>query len=325
MPKSHRSKSMRNPKTQRTQIKHVRLSRRLHALAAMVTPGNRLADIGTDHALIPVSLLTEKRIPYAYACDIGTGPLERAAAHIRAHGLEDRTTLRQADGLQGIKPGEADTVLIAGMGGELMIRILREGAALQDSVKEWIFSPHTEWTQFRHYLRESGFQLIEEYLLQEEGKDYLLLKAVPGDGELPYREAESAGIPDTVAERFGPLLLKERNETALRLIRREIGKENALRERLRQSVSARAALRLRAVEDSLALLYALTEREYSAFPESKAETGTEEQTETEEQTKSNRSIVNRNAGRNISRIISGSSDRNINSSADEAGRGGREE
>lgn len=244
----------------------VRLSQRLRALAAMVTRGNRLADIGTDHALIPVSLLIEGKIPYAYACDIGAGPLERAAAHIRAYGLEGRTALRQADGLRGIESGEADTVLIAGMGGELMIRILKDGAALRDSVKEWIFSPHTEWEQFRHYLRENGFQLIEEHLLCEEGKDYLLLKAIPGNGEIPYREAEYAGISGIAAERFGPLLLKKRDEMVLRLMQRELKKERALKEQLSRNPSERAQIRLRAVEESLALLYALTEEKGAHSP-----------------------------------------------------------
>lgn len=217
---------------------HPRLSARLSALANMVTPGHRLADIGTDHALIPVSLLLKQRIPFAYACDIGAGPLARAEAHIHAYGLEARTALRLSDGLKGLRPGEADTVLISGMGGELMIRILEEGAfkrsgfpklqSLYDSANEWIFSPHTAWVLFRVYLKTHGFCIQREQLLCEEDKYYLILKAVRGDGEKPYLATRKYGIPDAVAERFGPVLLAERDPVLLRFITHEIKKENTI-------------------------------------------------------------------------------------------------
>lgn len=194
-----------------------RLSPRLSAIAAAVSPGCIPADIGTDHALLPVSLVLKGSVSRAYACDIGAGPLSRAAAHIRACGLEGKVETRLCDGLSGLKPGEADCVVIAGMGGELMVRILsdaenlrsHEGTGFYDTVKEWILSPHTEHRAVRHYLRTHGLRLVSERLVEEDHKFYLILKAIPGDGNAPYEASQRAGFSEEAAECFGPCLLQE--------------------------------------------------------------------------------------------------------------------
>ena len=136
------------------------LSARLRALANLVPTGSVLADIGTDHAWIPADLLQRGRIQSAIALDIGVGPLARAAANLASLGLSEVVSLRQSDGFVALKPGEADCVLIAGMGGQLMQNILtrglseggRPGPAFRESVKRYVFSPHTEWESFRTYL-----------------------------------------------------------------------------------------------------------------------------------------------------------------------------
>lgn len=105
----------------------IRLSVRMSALADMVTPGSRLADVGCDHGYIPIYLCRTGRIPSAIAMDIHEGPLERARQHIEECGLSDRIQTRLSDGLEKLGGDEADTVLIAGMGGCLMCRILIAG------------------------------------------------------------------------------------------------------------------------------------------------------------------------------------------------------
>ena len=92
------------------------LSKRLMAVACLVTPGNRLADVGTDHGYIPIYLIKENRIPHAIAMDVNRGPLLRAQEHIRMEGLEERIETRLSDGMKMLLPTEADTVVIAGMG-----------------------------------------------------------------------------------------------------------------------------------------------------------------------------------------------------------------
>ena len=104
------------------------LSKRLQAVADLVTAGCRVADVGTDHAYIPIALVQEGRIPGAVAMDVNTGPLERARLHVAENRLEEKIELRLSDGLAALSPGEADSVVIAGMGGGLVIRILTEGA-----------------------------------------------------------------------------------------------------------------------------------------------------------------------------------------------------
>ena len=99
------------------------LSKRLLAVAGFVTPGSRVADIGTDHAFVPIYLMEHKIVPSALAMDIGKGPLLAAEEHIKEHGLEKYITARQSDGVLALQDGEADSVIIAGMGGALVIKI----------------------------------------------------------------------------------------------------------------------------------------------------------------------------------------------------------
>ena len=93
-----------------------------------------MADVGTDHGFVPIRLMETGTVRHVVAMDVRKGPLSRAAEHVREYHMEDRIETRLSDGLQELKAGEADTVIIAGMGGELMLRILRDGAHMYDSV-----------------------------------------------------------------------------------------------------------------------------------------------------------------------------------------------
>ena len=122
----------------------MQMSKRLQAVADLVTEGDRIADIGTDHGYVPIFLLERARIPSAIAMDINRGPLERAKKHIREHSLEDRVKLRLSDGVKALKEDEADAVVIAGMGGGLIVKILREGKEVLESVRELVLQPQSE-------------------------------------------------------------------------------------------------------------------------------------------------------------------------------------
>ena len=101
----------------------VQLSERLTAIAEMVTEGNRLVDVGCDHGYLPVYLMLQHKIPRAIATDVGKGPLARAQEHIAQYHMEAYIETRLCNGLSEIRPGEGDTLVIAGMGGPLMERI----------------------------------------------------------------------------------------------------------------------------------------------------------------------------------------------------------
>ena len=108
----------------------------MKAVASMVTTGGILADIGTDHAYVPIALVQRQKIKGAIAMDINEGPLARAQEHIRAARLEEYIQTRLSDGAEALLPNEADSILIAGMGGELILHILTEGESVCSTAKE---------------------------------------------------------------------------------------------------------------------------------------------------------------------------------------------
>lgn len=159
----------------------MQLSKRLQAVADLVTPGNRLADIGTDHGYVPIWLYEQGRIPFALAMDLREGPLQRAAEHIRMHGLDEKIKTRLSDGLEKLFPGEADSIVIAGMGGMLVVKILTQGQAVLDSIQELILQPQSDLDAVREYLHRTGFVIVQEEMVFEEGKYYPMMKAVHGE------------------------------------------------------------------------------------------------------------------------------------------------
>ena len=148
----------------------------------MVSPGNRLVDVGTDHGYVPISLCEGKQIPSAIAMDINEGPLLRAKSHIEEAGLTGYIQTRLSDGLAAMKAGEGDTVLIAGMGGILMEKILHEGRETLSSVRELILQPQSDIAGVRQWLDRNEWQIVCEDIVMEEGKYYPMMKAVQGRG-----------------------------------------------------------------------------------------------------------------------------------------------
>ena len=135
--------------------------------AALVTQGYTLADVGTDHGYIPIYLLQQKKIPAAIAMDINEGPLERAKEHIALYGLQAYIQTRLSDGVAALKPGEVEAVLIAGMGGGLVMHILKDGEKVCQSAKELILQPQSEIERVREFLREKGYTILAEDMVYE--------------------------------------------------------------------------------------------------------------------------------------------------------------
>ena len=133
---------------------------RLRAIAGMVTKGNRLADVGCDHGYLSIWLVSEKTVPSAIAMDVRPGPLSRARENITRYGLEDYIETRLSDGLAKLEPGEGDTLVIAGMGGPLMERILKDGAKVREGFQELILQPQSDLPHFRHFLSEIGWEIV---------------------------------------------------------------------------------------------------------------------------------------------------------------------
>ncbi len=165
------------------------LDRRLQAVAALVRPGSRLADIGTDHAYLPVALVQAGVCPSAIASDIGAGPLEVARQSVTAAGLTETIALRLGDGLATVTPGEVEDIAIAGMGGETIAAILQATPWVKDSKLRLILQPMTRAEDLRRWLLQKGFTVLEEHLVEDGRHLYPVLAAVytgqACDEELP--------------------------------------------------------------------------------------------------------------------------------------------
>ena len=159
----------------------IKLSERLSAIAACVPAGRSLADVGTDHGFLPIYLVKKGIAPRAVAMDVRKGPLERAQAHIREEGLEERIETRLSDGLAALAPGEAEVIVLAGMGGKLILRILENDREKALLAKKLVLSPQSELPEFRRGLESLGFFISREQILKDEGKYYAVMEAEPGD------------------------------------------------------------------------------------------------------------------------------------------------
>ena len=187
----------------------IKLSKRMKAVASMVTPGNILADIGTDHGYVPISLVQRKKIPKAIAMDVNKGPLERACEHIAECQLEEKIETRLSDGVSKLQVGEADTILIAGMGGELVVRIITEGMEVCKAAKELVLQPQSELEKVRQFLREHKFKIMDEDMVIEDGKYYPMMRVVPVEEDEFWDVIPEEAI--RACYMYGPLLLKNGN------------------------------------------------------------------------------------------------------------------
>ena len=151
----------------------MKLSERLEMVLSFVEPGESAADVGTDHGHVPVELVRRGIVKKAVAMDVRKGPLSRAAENIALAGLSEKIATRLSDGVAKLLPGEADSVVIAGMGGELIIKILENGRHMWDSVSQWVLSPQSEIFKVRRWLLENGFEIRREDMLLEDGKYYI--------------------------------------------------------------------------------------------------------------------------------------------------------
>ncbi|MCR5215512.1 MAG: class I SAM-dependent methyltransferase [Lachnospiraceae bacterium] len=168
----------------------VELSKRLSCIASMITPGNVLCDVGTDHGYLPIAAVLSKRCPRALAMDVAQGPLEKAKNNIKKEQCEGLIETRRSNGLMEFHPSEADTVVIAGMGGMLMLEILQASLEKLHQVKELILSPQLDMDQVRRFLIRHDFIIDGEAMIWEDEKYYMIFHVISGKEACPYTEEE---------------------------------------------------------------------------------------------------------------------------------------
>ncbi len=175
--------------TTENNIKTLKLNPRLAKIAELVPKCKSLADIGTDHAYIPIYALLSQKTQFAIASDINKGPVERARANAKLFGLEDKLSLRFGAGLETIAPNEAEVIVIAGMGGILIGDILENSVPVTMTAKHLILQPMTAAKELREYLCERNFTINTEVLVAEEDKIYNIFCVTVG-GKTHYSPKE---------------------------------------------------------------------------------------------------------------------------------------
>ncbi len=195
------------------------LGPRLALCAQLVRPGRALIDVGTDHAYLPIWLLLSGKSPRAVACDVNPGPLESAARHANQYGVADRLALVRSDGLKKLGPEDGDEIVIAGMGGELILEIVSQASWLRDPAKRLVLQPMSNPGRLRLGLSALGFQVLEEFPAQDSGKIYSAFSVVYAGqphpaGELyPYMGRLTPGGKDV--EKYGEKVILGLKKQAL--------------------------------------------------------------------------------------------------------------
>ena len=188
------------------------ISKRMKAVADMVTYGSRAADIGCDHGYVSIYLKKSGRCTRVIAADVKEGPLAAARENVKLYGCTDGVDVRLSDGIENINKGEADCLVISGMGGKLIISILSADSDKTDFVDELVLEPQSDAAEVRKYLCKKGFEIIRESLVEEKGKYYPIIKAVKSNCIYELNDEEYV---------FGPCLLKNRDAMLLEYLKKE--------------------------------------------------------------------------------------------------------
>ena len=214
----------------------------------MITPCEVVADVGTDHGYVPIYLIRHGICKRAIAMDINAGPLERAKNNICREHLTEFIETRLSDGLQELQSKEADAVVMAGIGGELMIRILEDGKQVIRTVSELVVSPHSELALVRKYLTENNFCISDETMLMDEGKYYSILKVSCGEGshgnEEEYTQMEL---------KYGRILLRKKDKVFFEYLKKEKNKYNQIAQKLQENAAEHGKTRLEEIREQIKL------------------------------------------------------------------------
>jgi len=220
------------------------LSDRLKAIASLIPESNVVADIGCDHAYIAIHLVETHKATKVIGCDVNKGPLLRAHENAKSYGVENQIELRLSDGLEQIGKGEADCIVIAGMGGPLMQRIITEGLDKLCENTQLILQPQSDIGAFRRFLKDNGFAVTAESMVFEDGKYYPMMRVQKG---------EMDWIDDIDFE-YGYFLLRAGDPVLKQYLMYEKGLlESILENFIKGEMSERSESRKREIKDRIIL------------------------------------------------------------------------
>ena len=181
-----------------------------------------VADIGCDHGYTSIYACLGGFANNVIACDINQGPLSVATKNIQEHGLSEHIQTRLGSGLQPLHAGEVDSIIISGMGGELIVRILQEGSHITPSLKQMILSPQSNMAKVREFVHSIGYTITDEIFIEENAKYYNIIMCEQGKEE-PYTQGQYF---------LGKILIDKKEELFVNYVQESIDKLLKIRERL---------------------------------------------------------------------------------------------
>ncbi|WP_408006807.1 tRNA (adenine(22)-N(1))-methyltransferase [Pseudalkalibacillus sp. A8] len=190
----------------------ISISNRLQKVSTYIPKGSIIADIGSDHAFLPCYCIQKGIINRAIAGEVNQGPFQSAYNQVKALGLENQIEVKLGDGLEVISAHEVSTVVIAGMGGQLISNILERGKDRLPGVERLILQPNMGARFIREWFEKNNWKLIEESILEEDEKIYEILVAERTNTPVVFNEAEKL---------LGPILMKQKNSTFQKKWKRE--------------------------------------------------------------------------------------------------------
>lgn len=198
----------------------VNLSKRMEAIVSLIGDNARVCDVGCDHGFVSIALIERGIASGAVLMDVNKGPLARAKENAALYGVADKCNFILSDGLAKYTKGLANTLIIAGMGGPLIQRILIEGGDKISDFDTMVLSPQSEIKEFRIFLSEKGFVITDEDMVFEDGKFYQIIKV---------GKTKNNNIMLTKAEAsYGPVLLKKKHKVLKEFLLKEREKNDIL-------------------------------------------------------------------------------------------------
>lgn len=206
---------------------HMNISKRLQCIASKIPHDVKVADIGTDHAWVPIYLVTKGVSDFVIASDVRKGPIEIANQNIRKYQLESKIHTRLGSGLTTIQPYEVDTAVIAGMGGLLMIDILEASREVVQSLDMLVLQPQLAQDEVRKWLHQNDFKIVDEDLIFEDEKWYEIIVAKKGEEQ--YNKPIHYVIGKRLFDKAHPLLKPfiEYRSNKYRIIMERTAKESS--------------------------------------------------------------------------------------------------
>ncbi|MEY8319737.1 class I SAM-dependent methyltransferase [Lachnospiraceae bacterium 46-61] len=214
------------------------ISQRLRIVGDFVTQ-KTVADIGTDHAYVPIYLHKKGNVEKVIACDINEKPLQKAQQNIKLHHAESKIITRLGNGLQPLQPYEVNSIVISGMGGMLMIELMEQSQNIIKTVKELILCPHLDVSSVRKYLHNIGYAIADEKMIQECGNFYTILRAIQ----------EKQKYDKEIEYIFGKVLLEKKDAVLKKYIVNEKIRLKKIEQHLYDKQTEQSQKRLQQIEE----------------------------------------------------------------------------